>query len=232
MENNDPQQNNQNKKPYVCNAVLAVGTLKPEFDPAQKNFIPPQLRVRGTGFWLKHHEAFITCAHVVADLAQTPIELSGMLVVGGNGAPYLKATISVIDFMHDLAVLHVDGDDNFLKQQSEAGFDIIDKAIEVGEKVAYAGFPFGNLLLNERHTPTYSEGVIGTDILDKNGPKEIQISGPIAGGYSGAPIVLQSDPSKIIAVVSNSPSKEAGDASIFKGIHWTHLKEILDLIGS
>ncbi len=219
------------KKPFVSRAVRAVGTLKPEFNPAQGGFIPPQLKVRGTGFWLKNPEAFITCAHVVQDIAQMPIELAGMLVVGGNGAPYKKATISVLDFMHDLGVLHVEGEQEFLTEQLKNAFELVDEPLEVGEKIAYAGFPFGNLLLNEMHTPAYSEGVISTDVLEKDGPKIIQISGPIAGGYSGAPIVLQKN-SKIVGVVANSPSKEAGDASIFRGIHWVHLKEINDLIKS
>lgn len=220
-------------RPYVCNTVRAVGTIKPQFDAGQKGFLPPQLRILGTGFWLQHTEAFVTCAHVVGQLVQGPVEISGMLVVGGNGAPYLKASVTFIDYMHDLAVLHVEGDGNFLQQQSANGLDFIDRQIQVGERVAYAGFPFGNLLLNELHAPVYSEGLIGTDILEGNeGPKIIQISGPIAGGYSGAPIVLQSEPSKILAVVANSPSKEAGDASIFRGIHWAHLKEIFDLLKS
>ncbi len=220
------------RKPFVCTAVRAVGTLKPEFNPEVKAFIPPQLKVRGTGFWLKHSEAFITCAHVVADIAQTPIELSGMLVVGGNGADYLKAVISVLDYMHDLAILHVEGSDEFLKEQSNQGFELINTPLRVGEKVAYAGFPFGNLLLNEKHTPTYSEGVIGTDVFAGEGSKFIQISGSIAGGYSGAPIVLKSDPSKVLAVVSNSPMEEVGVAGIFRGIHYSHIEKILDLIKS
>lgn len=218
--------------PIVCHAVRAVGVIKPEFDPNRRNFQPPQLRVGGTGFWLKRQEAFITCAHVVQGILGAPIEVAGMLVVGGNGFEYRKATISVIDFARDLAVLSVEADKNYLDQQVATGLEIIDRNMNIAERVAYAGFPLGNELLNSRHSPTYSEGVIGSEILEDTVPKMIQISGSVAGGYSGSPIILLSDPNKVVAVLANSPSKAAGDASIFRGIHWKHLKGLFDLINS
>jgi hypothetical protein len=218
------------KLPVVCNAVRAVGVIKPQFNPAQRNFLPPQLRINGTGFWLRNQEAFITCAHVIQNILGAPIEVAGMLVVGGNSFEYRKATISVIDFARDLAVLHIEADKAYLDNQIATGLEIIDRKINVAEEVAYAGFPFGNELLNNRHSPTYSEGVIGSEVVEDMFPKTIQISGSVAGGYSGAPIVLKSDPNKVIAVLANSPSKAAGDASIFRGIHWRHLKQIFDLI--
>lgn len=103
-----------NSLPIVCSAVRAVGVIKPEFNPQQKGFMPPQLRVNGTGFWLKNYETFITCAHVVQSILSGPIEVAGMLVVGGNGFEYRKATISIIDYAHDLAVLHVEADKTYL----------------------------------------------------------------------------------------------------------------------
>ena len=216
--------------PIVCSAVRAVGVIKPQFNPAQRNFLPPQLRIDGTGFWLKNQEAFITCAHVVQNILGAPIEVAGMLVVGGNTFEYRKAMISVIDFAHDLAVLHIESDKAYLDAQVATGLEIIDRKINIAEEVAYAGFPLGNELLNKKHSPTYSEGVIGSEIFEDTSPKTIQISGSVAGGYSGAPIVLKSEPNKVIAVLANSPSKAAGDASIFKGIHWKHLKELFNLI--
>lgn len=216
--------------PVVCSAVRAVGVIKPQFDPTQRSFLPPQLRINGTGFWLKNQEAFITCAHVIQNILGAPIEVAGMLVVGGNGFEYRKATISVLDFVRDLAVLHVEADKAYLDAQVATGLEIIDRKINIAEEVAYAGFPLGNELLNSKHSPTYAEGVIGSEILEDTSPKMIQISGSVAGGYSGAPIVLKSEPNKVIAVLANSPSKAAGDASIFKGIHWKHLKELFDLI--
>ena len=216
----------------VCKAVRAVGIVKPKFNPQQKGFLPPSLEVKGSGFWLKQEHIFITCAHVILELLGAPIELTGMLVVGGNGAEYKKATITSIDYGHDLAVLEIDADSAFIEAQSQTGLDIVDRNIEVGERVSYAGFPFGNQLLNERHSPTYAEGVVGSEIIESQGLKKIQVSGPIVGGYSGAPIVLQEDPSKVIAIVSHSPSKEAGDASIFMGIHWKHIRGISLLTNS
>jgi len=218
--------------PRVVNSVRVVGVIKPQFDPRQRGFLPPRLTVKGTGFWLKDGKAFITCAHVVKDVIGAPVEVAGMLVVGGNAVAYKKATISILDFAHDLAVLNVEADENFLQQQISAGLDICEREINVGDRVAYAGFPFANALLNTRHTPTYAEGLVGTEILEDTLPKTIQISGSVAGGYSGAPIVLKADQTKIIAVLANSISKDAGSANIFRGIHWKHIKELFDLIKS
>ena len=218
--------------PIVCRAVRAVGIIKPQFDPRQRNFLPPQLRVDGTGFWLKKPDVFITCAHVVQNILGAPIEVAGMLVVGGNGFEYRKATVAVIDFSHDLAVLNIEADKTYLDAQVATGLEIIDRNINISEKVAYAGFPLGNELLNSKHSPTYSEGVIGSEILEDTFPKMIQISGAVSGGYSGSPIILISDPNKVVAVLANSPSKEAGEASIFRGIHWKHLKGLCDLVNS
>ena len=218
--------------PYVCKTARTVGVIKPQFNSQTNGFLPPQLTIKGTGFWLKDKKAFITCAHVVQGVIGTPIEVAGMLVVGGNGVDYKKATISILDFVHDLAVLNIEADDIFLQQQISDGLDICEKTINVGDQVAYAGFPFGNALLNTRHTPTYAEGLVGTEILEDTLPKTIQISGAVAGGYSGAPIVLKTEQTKIIAVLANSISKDAGGANIFRGIHWKHVKELFDLIKS
>lgn len=216
----------------VIEAVRAVGVIRPKFNPQERGFDTPKLEVLGTGFWLKEKRSFITCAHVVRKVLDGPIEVTGMLVVGGNNSEYRKAIISMLDFTHDLAVLEVEADDKYLTNQIRTGLDIIERNVDVAERVSYAGFPFGNELLNSKHTPTYAEGVIGTDVLEDTNPKFIQISGSVAGGYSGAPIVLQNDPKKVIAVLANSPSKKAGDASIFRGIHWKHVKELFDLIQS
>lgn len=218
--------------PYICDSVRTIGIVRPHFDADKGDFMPPRLTIRGTGFWLKDVRGFVTCAHVVSDLLSGSIELTGMLVVGGNGVEYKKATIAIIDYIHDLAILRIEADDEYLKKQVKSGLEIYDKKISVGEKVSYAGFPFGNDLLNAKHTPTYTEGLIGTEILEDTLPKTIQISGSVAGGYSGAPIVLLDKPTKIIAVLANSPSKDAGDANIFKGIHWKHVKELFELIKS
>lgn len=219
------------KQPVVCSAARTVGIIKPVFDPHERGFKPPQLDVRGTGFWIKNSGVFITCAHVIEDLLGAPIELVGMLVVGGNGVEYKKAVVSFIDQTHDLAVLSVDADPEYIKAQDTQGLEINEDDLEVGESVGYAGFPLGNQLLNPKHSPTYTEGVIGQEMISSNGPKWVQISGPVIGGYSGGPIVLK-ETGKVIAIVSNSPSKEAGGASIFKGVHWRHIKKLVELVNS
>ncbi|MBN1663114.1 MAG: trypsin-like peptidase domain-containing protein [Deltaproteobacteria bacterium] len=221
-----------NSRPYVCDAVRTVGIVKPQFDPAIKGFHPPQLRVDGTGFWLKNYELFITCSHVVQNILGVSIDIAGMLVVGGNGVEYRKASIAAIDFLHDLAVLNIEADNEFIKQQVNTGLEITDREISISENIAYAGFPLGNELLNSRHSPTYSEGIIGSEILEDTIPKMIQISGPVTGGYSGGPIVSMDEPWRILAVVANSPSQQAGNASIFRGIHWKHLKALCELMRS
>ncbi len=219
------------KQPNVCLSARTVGVLKPIFDPAQRGFKAPEIIVYGTGFWVKDKKVFVTCAHVVQHILGAPIELAGMLVVGGNGVEYKKAIVATIDFAHDIAVLSIEADDNYINTQSASGLDINEEEIEVGEAVGYAGFPLGNQLLNQKHSPTYAEGVIGQEIISVNGPKWIQISGPVVGGYSGGPIVLKEN-GKVIGMVSNSPSKEAGDASIFKSVHGKHIKSTVDLIES
>lgn len=219
------------KQPNVCMSARTVGVLKPTFDPAQKGFKAPEIIVYGTGFWIKGKNVFVTCAHVVQHVLGAPIELTGMLVVGGNGVDYKKAIVAFIDFAHDIAILNIEADHAFITNESNNGLEINTDEIEVGESVAYAGFPLGNQLLNQKHSPTYAEGVIGQEIIGTNGPKWVQISGPVVGGYSGGPIILK-ESEKVIGMVSNSPSKEAGDAGIFKAVHWRHLKSAGDLMES
>ena len=226
----------QNNLQPLLESVRTVGVVKPRFDPLKKAFEPPRLEIFGTGFWLKDG-VFITCEHVVQKIQNMPIDLAGMLVVGGNRKPYRKASISVVDSVHDLAVLIIEPeneeDQDVLNQEIEKGLELNANSISVGEKIAYAGYPMGNLLLNEVHSPTYAEGVIGSEIIEGGlGPKTIQISGPVIGGYSGAPIVRKDNPMKVVSVVSHSPSQEAGQASIFRGVHWKHIDALVKLMSS
>lgn len=225
-------ENQVDTRPLVCRAVRSVGTIKPQFDPQNKSFRPPTLTVRGTGFWLKESNSFVTCCHVVEELLRGTIDQTGMLVVGGNGFDYQKATVSVLDYAHDLAVLKIEAPSEYLIEQAKTGLSLVDRTVNVAERVSYAGFPFGNALLNSKHSPTYSEGIVGTEVLEDTNPKTIQISGPVAGGYSGSPIVLCAEPNKVIAVLANSPSEKAGQASIFRGISWKHVKAICGLVSS
>ena len=70
------------------------------------------------------------------------------------------------------------------------------------------------------------------DILNEPFSKQVQISGQVAHGFSGSPIVKMSDSMKVIGVVANSPTEAIGQANIFRGVSWQHLKAICDLANS
>jgi hypothetical protein len=80
--------------------------------------------------------------------------------------------------------------------------------------------------------PTYASGVIGAQVRQRVAGKFIQITGHILGGFSGAPVVLESDPSRVLGVVSNSPSSEVGQAGIFLASSWEHARALVALAGS
>lgn len=226
-----------NGKPIILKAVRAVGIIKPKFDPQQQGFIPPQLEIIGTAFLLKNFDIIVTCAHVIQKFINLPVELSGMLVIGKE-ANYQPISIDNIDFVHDLAILRFRKNqqtpqqmfDAMIKSEFENGLLISENEPVVSDGMMYAGYPLGNILLNSKHDPSYSEGVISVcDRENEFGRKEFQISGSIVGGYSGSPITLKSDPQKIIGIVSNSPSKEAGDAGIFMAVSYKHIKALAEL---
>ncbi|MBE6381531.1 MAG: trypsin-like peptidase domain-containing protein [Lentisphaerae bacterium] len=219
-------------KTYVYGAVRCVGALKPVFDAQQNGFLPPELTVAGTGFWIKDFGCFVTCAHVVDQYLGRTIDESGMLVVGGNGQSYERATIGVIDYQHDLALLNINftHKDDF-KKEVMTGLSIAGNDPSIGQGIAYAGFPFGNKLLDANHTPTYSEGVVGKAILHTLRRTEIQFTGPVVGGYSGSPVVLRESPDKLVGVLSNGPMDHGNTGNIFKGIHWKHVLALCEVSG-
>ena len=225
------------QKPEILKAVRAVGIIKPKFDPQNQGFIPPQLEIRGTAFLLKDFNIVVTCAHVIQEFINLPVELVGMLVIGKE-TNYQPITIDSVDFVHDLAVLRFrknsqtpqDMFDQMIKKEFEDGLSLSEDDPVVSDGVMYAGFPLGNILLNAKHDPSYSEGVISMCGRENEfGRKDFQISGNIIGGYSGSPVTLKSDPKKIVGIVSNSPSKEAGDAGIFMASSYRHIKALADL---
>lgn len=220
----------EKNEPEVYKAVRAIGTLKPKFQPNQGKIFVDQLDIKGTAFWLKDYQVLITCAHVVQDIALSPVEIAGLLVVGNLGN-YQPALVSVIDFTHDLAVIHLPPDTpkEIIDKETADGLEIVDDYPEVGDAIAYAGFPLGLQLLDTQHSPTYAEGVIGAKKREDNLKKQIQITGAVTGGFSGSPIVLKKDKKKLVGVLSNSPSKEAGDANIFMAISWEHVKSLAEM---
>ncbi|MFA4941691.1 MAG: serine protease [Patescibacteria group bacterium] len=229
-----------NRKPAILKAVRAVGIIKPKFDPQQQGFIPPQLEIMGTAFLLKDFNIIVTCAHVIQKFINLPVELGGMLVIGKE-ANYQPISIDNLDFVHDLAVLRFRKNvltpqemfDQMIKAEFENGLFISECDPVVSDGTMYAGYPLGNILLNSKHDPSYSEGVISVcDRENEFGRKEFQISGSIVGGYSGSPVTLKSNPQKVVGIVSNSPSKEAGDAGIFMAVSYKHIKALAELSNS
>lgn len=217
-------------QPQVYKSVRAVGIVKPFFQPnAQGQFFTNKLDVIGTAFWLKKYKVLITCAHVVQNLLAGPLEFTGLLMVGNAGI-YSRAVIASLDIAHDLAVLKIVGQpQEFINTESESGLEIVDSYPQVGETVGYAGFPLGLQLLNNIHSPTYAEGVVGVQLREGEFRKEIQITGSVAGGFSGAPVVSKNAPTKVAGVLSSGPTNGGNNLNIFMASSWVHLKAIADL---
>lgn len=216
-------------EPAVCTAVRAVGILKPKFQPSGPGgmIFAESLEVKGTAFWFQDYKVLVTCGHVVRDLAGVPIEVAGLLVVGNRGR-YSRAHIGIIDFTHDLAIIYPDLPPEDVEKESALGLSIADAYPDVGTNVAYAGFPLGTQLLDASHAPTYAEGVVGAQLRLRGRKKQLQITGTVVGGFSGSPIVDKANPKSVVGLLSESPSKEAGDANIFMASSWEHLKAVAD----
>jgi hypothetical protein len=219
-------------QPQVYKARRAVAVVKPVYHPQNRSF-DNNLQVVGTAFWLKDYKVLVTCAHVVQSLFGGPLEQTGLLVVGNMGK-YSRAVISSIDLLHDLAVLLiVEQAEQFIDEEAKSGLEIIEEYPQVGEAVAYAGFPLGSQLLNSIHSPTFAEGVVGVQLRENSGGrKDVQITGAVTGGYSGAPIVLKSDPAKLVGVPSSGPTPPGSQGNIFMAVSWEHVKAIAKLAKS
>jgi len=203
-------------------SVASVGTFKPKFNPQAGKVFSDELNILGTAFWVSDKNVLVTCAHVVTDVLQSPVELAGLLVIGYKGNFY-RAAVSIIDHQHDLAVLSVIDP----IQKTNVGLEITKSYPKVSTKVSWAGYPLGNLLLNQIHEPTYNEGVIGIEKRDEGNRKVILISGTVVGGYSGSPVVLAEN-GKVVGVVSNGPQ----NAGIFMAVSYEHLETLCNLASS
>jgi uncharacterized protein YcfJ len=219
--------------PPIYAAVRAVGVIKPQFrnQPVGGKVFLDSLDVRGTAFWLRNEKVLITCAHVLRGIVELPLELAGLLVVGCKGS-YSMATVGVVDYAHDIAVLRLAGTADVVEGETKSGLVTSDHYPEVGTRVGYAGFLLGQQLLTASSDPTYAVGVIGTQMRQEGDRKNIQISGPVVGGYSGSPIVREDKPDQVIRIVSNSPSSEAGQAGIFMATSWEHIAALARLAAS
>ena len=220
--------------PLVYRAARAVGVLKPKMQANPRGQVfADTLDVRGTAFWLREAKVLVTCAHVVQDLLVAPIEVAGLLVIGNQGN-YLRAYISIVDSEHDLAILRLPPDTtaDVMARELEDGLEPASAYPPVGAAVEYAGFPFGVQLLSSTHAPTYAKGVVASEVRTQLSRKEVQITGAVAGGFSGAPIVDCANPTQVVAVLSNSPSPAVGQANIFMGVSWEHVRAIAGLAAS
>jgi len=204
----------------LSNNVVAVATFKPKFNPKLGKIFSDELNVMGTAFWASDKKVLTTCAHVVNDLIKFPVELAGLLVIGYKGRFY-RATVGIIDTQHDLATLEII--DQFDLQQV-TGISVVSDYVPVSTKVAWAGHPLGNFLLDQIHQPTYNEGVVGVDKRIEAHRKCIQISGTVIGGYSGSP-VIDRDNGNILGVVSNGPQ----NSGIFMAISFEHVAALINL---
>lgn len=213
----------------IFRSVRAVGFIKPAIKPQVDRVFADSLQVMGTAFWLKEYKLLVTCMHVVQDLLGQPPEAFRLLVVGNHGN-YTRALIDSIDFNHDLAILKLPNDvpQTILDTESGTGLEIASENPTVGTQVGYAGFPLGTQLMGATHAPTFSQGIVASEIRIDNGRKNIQISGPVAGGFSGSPIVSIEN-GKLLGVLSNSPSREAGAAGIFMATSWAHVRALAEM---
>ncbi len=213
--------------PMVFSAARAVGIMKPRFRPGQNGSVfADELKILGTAFWLKDYKVLITCAHVINDLVGAPVEVTGLLVVGNNGN-YSRAVIDVIDLRRDLAVLRLEAASEIVENESQSGLELDVLDPKVGTRVAYAGYPLGEKLITDKHAPTYAEGLVGsTERMGKDKKREIQITGPVVGGFSGSPIVAVEDGRKVLGIVSRGPSETK---DIFFAVSAKHIKALADL---
>ena len=213
----------ENTKNTLLKSVRAIGSVKPSFDHHTQSFFPPQLTVLGTGFWVKNN-VFITCAHVVQKFAEQHIDIAGALFFGGNEDIYRKASISILDYEHDLAVLCVE-EKNFKLENERISLNITNKKEKIGEDVFFAGYPLGDRLLNDKHTTIFSKGCVAHASSDLNIiRKHIKISGSIEPGFSGSPVVNKEG--EVFGVVANHPLETK---NIFNIISWEHVQKIIDL---
>lgn len=211
--------------PRVCTAARAIGLIKPKLrnQYEQGQAFADALEVRGTAFVLKKYPVLVTCAHVVQDIATAPIEIGGLLVVGREGT-YTRARVRSLDFTHDLAILTPVGPDA-MRNEFPEGLEIADEYPTVGENALYAGFPLGEQLMNQKHDPTFAHGSVA-QLRPDQPRKEIQITGPVAGGFSGSPVAAESAPDKVIGILSDSPVHEG--QNFFRAVSFEHIKALAE----
>lgn len=207
--------------PNFLSSIKAIWLIKPAFNSTSGNFETQKLEILWTGFWVKNsHDnfVFITCAHVVQQLLSWPVEVTWLLVVGGNSEPYTPAKIHAINFSHDIAILQLTtrpNPDNIFIQ-------ISDREVVVSDTVSFAGYPLGLQLISDQHEPNYSEWIIWSPPRQDSNRKKVQISWNAIWWYSGSPIVLK-DTNKLVGILTDWPQ----NTPVF---WWTHFEHIANFI--
>lgn len=212
-------------------SVRSVGFLKPSLKQDQTGLgFEPYFEIVGTSFWIKGTPFLVTCAHVVHGFINSFQELSGILMVQTKKNGYVPALIKAVDWEHDLALLRLspEAEVSLGEQESKTGLLLEALDIKPGSKVGYSGYPLGLQLTDQQHNPTYDEGLVSKLHITPF-RKSVQISGAVAPGYSGGPVVLIDRPEVLIGVISNSPSEEAGITGNYMAISVEHVRALIDL---
>lgn len=124
----------------------------------------------GTGFFITRNGYLITCAHVVEGAHTIKV-----MTEGGVAAARIISQHDVLD----MALLKIDGSGvplSFFKASS----------LGIGEMVSTMGYPNIDVQGVE---PKYTQGHISALSGPQDDPSCVQISIPLASGYSGAPVV-------------------------------------------
>lgn len=229
--------------PRFMSAVKWIGIANPVLEPneATGEMFRTERKILGTGFYIKGKPYIVTCHHVISPFLTDEESVAEEILSGvrsairevllvGSAFGFNTASIVGIDLKHDIAILeeHVEKD----KRKDHAnkfGFKIGREFPNVGERVAYAGYPMGDVLCYENHHATYAEGAVGS--VPRNTPElnKIQVTGPTTGGYSGGPLFSRYNQETLYGMVyEQPPERGATDAAIFYAVGANHVYNLLN----
>jgi TPR repeat protein len=141
----------------------------------------------GTVFLVSEAGDAVTANHVVAGCVQLRLRGRGGL-----------ATVSAVDELHDLALLHVPG-----HVDANAVLSADPGAVRQGDPVLVFGFPLNDWL---SHGGNFTPGTVSALTGLGNDPNQWQITAPIQPGSSGSPVMDQRG--VVVGVVSMHLSDE------------------------
>lgn len=229
--------------PKFMEAVKWIGIANPVLQPSEETgeMFSTERKILGTGFYIKNKPYIVTCHHVISPfLKDTEAEageiLSGVrssireVLLVGSAYGFNTASVVGVDMKHDIAILEEHVDKERRKKHANAfGFKFGKEFPNVGERVAYAGYPMGDALCYENHHATYAEGAIGSVPRSTPDLNKIQITGPTTGGYSGGPLFSRYNQETLYGMVYEQPSERgASDAAIFYAVGANHVHNLLN----